>query len=162
MGREIRRVVPNWQHPKNTEGYYIPLHYDFQKALRYYQKEKQRWDNKLVAYQENYPTFEAYMGTPPDPKKYMPVWTTDQATAYQIYETISEGTPVSPVCASREELIDWLVNVGEKMGIGRQPYKLTREQAEQWIDEEGWAPSFCGTSDKFIGGFEAITQNKKD
>lgn len=25
MGREVRRVPANWQHPKNVEGHYVPL-----------------------------------------------------------------------------------------------------------------------------------------
>lgn len=54
-------------------------------------------------------------GPPPDKKYYLHgKWDYDpedeaQAPCFQIYETVSEGTPVSPVFESRGELASWLV-----------------------------------------------------
>lgn len=52
----------------------------------------------------------------------------------QIYETDSEGTPVSPVFASKDELAEWLVTEG---GYSRQ--------AADMFARDGWAPSFMRT-----------------
>ena len=54
-------------------------------------------------------------------------------TAYQVYENVSEGTPVSPVFESVEALQDWLI---------RQGYSKTATQA---FVAEGHAPSFVVT-----------------
>jgi hypothetical protein len=48
---------------------------------------------------------------PPDPAYYRP-WKDDEATWYQVWETESEGTPISPPFATREELVEYLVNNG--------------------------------------------------
>lgn len=42
----------------------------------------------------------------------MPDWPDEERTHYQMYESTSEGTPISPPCASEEELADWLVANG--------------------------------------------------
>jgi len=39
-----------------------------------------------------------------------PQWRNGKATHYQIYENVTEGTPVSPVFASLDDLIDWLMD----------------------------------------------------
>lgn len=51
-------------------------------------------------------------GRPPDPAYYRP-WKGDEATWYQVWETESgdgEGTPITPPFATREELVEYLVN----------------------------------------------------
>jgi hypothetical protein len=48
---------------------------------------------------------------------------------YQMWETVSEGSPVSPVMPTREAMIDWLINEGHRRGA-----------AEKFV-EEAWAPS---------------------
>ncbi|WP_146208404.1 M20 family metallopeptidase [Cupriavidus plantarum] len=61
-----------------------------------------------------------------------PLYFADPAlkTAYQVYENVSEGTPVSPVFASLEELMDWLFKQG-----------FSLEQAQTFI-ADGHCPSF--------------------
>jgi hypothetical protein len=39
----------------------------------------------------------------------MPQWSANEATHYQMYETTSPGTPISPVMTSAEDLAHWLV-----------------------------------------------------
>jgi len=73
MGRKIRSVPPDWEHPKDWKGHYKPL-FD-----RPYEPSAQDW-----------------AGGPPDKEYYRPAWTEEEATAFQMYETVSEGTPVSP------------------------------------------------------------------
>lgn len=60
-------------------------------------------------------TYEDWAGacpTAPNPADHMPEWTEKQATHYQMYETTSEGTPISPVFATPEELARWLADTG--------------------------------------------------
>ena len=42
----------------------------------------------------------------------MPPWTPRQATHFQLYETCTEGTPISPVMESPEALAKWLADTG--------------------------------------------------
>ena len=68
-------------------------------------------------------------------------------TAYQIYEDVSEGTPVSPVLATEQILVEWLSTEGG----------LTREQATAFV-QAGSTPSFTiGDDGRLIPGMEAAT-----
>ncbi|MEM7220030.1 MAG: hypothetical protein AAF515_16810 [Pseudomonadota bacterium] len=69
MGREVRRVPPDWAHPIGDNGQYKPLR----------------------------------CGEMPDPHQ-------DSATHYQMYETTSEGTPISLAMESPQALAQWLVD----------------------------------------------------
>lgn len=55
-------------------------------------------------------TFAEWDGGPLDPIDYMPIWTKEEATHWQMYETCSEGTPVSPIFADPEDLAEWLAS----------------------------------------------------
>lgn len=60
---------------------------------------------------------------------------------WQVWETVSEGSPITPVFASAEELINHLVNVGA------WDKKWNRASAEEFVKGSGWAPTGM-----FIGG----------
>lgn len=50
----------------------------------------------------------------PDPAKYMPVWDVpSDELGWCLYQTVSEGSPVTPVFATADELIDHLSTVGQ-------------------------------------------------
>ncbi|MEH6575658.1 MAG: hypothetical protein V7731_01145 [Amphritea sp.] len=89
MGREVRRVSANWQHPKDEQGNYIPLLDDYYWAARDWLEGE---------------------GDQPQTDNYMPYWHNYQRTHYQMYEVTSEGTPISPVMDSPENLARWLVD----------------------------------------------------
>lgn len=57
-------------------------------------------------------------------------WTPEEATHFQVYETVSEGTPVSPVLASLEEVKQWCIEQGYS------------EAAAQFFIENGSAFTF--------------------
>lgn len=44
----------------------------------------------------------------PISKDFMPDWAKEDYTHFQMYENVTEGTPVSPVIASAKELAEWL------------------------------------------------------
>ncbi len=54
----------------------------------------------------------------------------EHLTAWQVYENVSEGTPVSPVFASEQALLVWL----------QAEWSLTPEQAVAFV-RAGFAPS---------------------
>lgn len=66
----------------------------------------------------------------PDPADYMPVFDVPaDELGWCLYQTVSEGTPTTPVFATAEELIEHLVTVGED--YDQKPYR--REAAEQLV-----------------------------
>jgi len=134
VGREIRMVPPNWEHPKKDDKYQPMYDKDFDKALKNWVEEYELWKQGKHPDQEGYPYWE-YAGGPPDPEYYQHNITQDK-TWVQVYETVSEGTPVTPPFATKEELIDYLVGNGtfwDSRG-------WRRENAEKFV-ESGWAPS---------------------
>lgn len=135
MGREIRRVPAGWQHPQEehydpfrrvTEMRYQPM-FDRPVETEWadWQEEYAKWlagehDRVIAEYgAEKFPKAEPYRafckwhGRPPDPKYFRPAWGEGAATWYQVYETVSEGTPVSPPFATEEELIEYLAANGD-------------------------------------------------
>ena len=53
-------------------------------------------------------TYTECNGPRPDPKHYTPQWPASECTHWQYYEEVTNGTPISPVCSSAEELANWL------------------------------------------------------
>ena len=56
--------------------------------------------------------------------------------AYQLWETVSEGSPVTPIFATPEELAEWLIENDNTATEG-----TTFEQWVKFIRGPGWAPS---------------------
>lgn len=94
MGREVRRVPASWEHPKDEKGHYIPHDY------HYNQEEIE--EGLRDGWLDN------------DPPNYgcdvMPQWPDAERTHYQMYESITEGTPISPVMETPEALAHWLAD----------------------------------------------------
>lgn len=131
MGREVRRVAANWEHPKHTrngEDCYEPLHEGYSKQLAEFEA---MW--KKQGLQE---TLD-YFGVAPNKEDYMPEWPDAERTHYQMYEDTTEGTPISPVMPDPESLAHWLAdNNASAFGRSTATY-------EQWLNvaKGGWAPS---------------------
>jgi hypothetical protein len=114
MGREIRKVPADWQHPKKKNGNYIPLFNGnkFKKELADWIEEKKQWDKGFcsdfnggwVKKEENELdlTYIDWNGNKPKKKDYMPEWNEKELTHIQLYENTSEGTPISPVFKENE------------------------------------------------------------
>lgn len=134
MGRVIRRVIPGWEHPKRVyddgvERFIPMLDDDFETAASVWISEFEAWregkyslsDEKLFFWEEV---------APPNREEYRPIqWSEEDATAYQIYEDVTEGTPVSPVFLLQQEMREWLLQEGYS------------EYAVDRFIEHGWAPS---------------------
>jgi hypothetical protein len=115
MSRKIRRVPADWQHPKGWDGRYSPL------VDHNFVEDADEWVKNFLAWEkDNHPDREQsecryyweWAGDPPDPKDYHPDWPEESRTHYQVYEEVSEGTPISPVFATIEEVHTWLLEQG--------------------------------------------------
>lgn len=153
MGREIRRVPPNWEHPRFTAGdarrpkdvgeYRSCYDQTFEEACAEWKEGFAQWEAGTHKYQDEDGEFWEGWCSPPDREHYRPAFT-EEPTWYQVYQTVSEGTPVTPPFATREELIDYLVENGDfayqEYPEFRSTSKPSREAATAFVNE-GWAPS---------------------
>ncbi len=164
MGREVRCVPANWQHPiRHKRGSYNPDGFvplrggSFAEALTDWQREAAKWDEGFIrSYKpgggwepkearHDY-SYAEYAGEEPRAEEYMPDWPDAERTHWQMYEDTTEGTPISPVCATPEELAHWLADNGaSSFGDMTATY-------DQWLAmiRQGWAPSMV------VGGGQGI------
>jgi len=155
MGREVRRVIPKWDHPTDeNRGGFRPL-YDngINQAWLEWLCAWNRWkeggddSQKKHGYTRSYSDFVGYYGTSPDPDTHRPDWEDKDRTWLQVYETVSEGTPVSPPFPTKEELARWLTDFprgdGKYRGIYVSPDQDRHLSYNEWLKwiEIGWAPS---------------------
>lgn len=151
MGREVRMVPENWVHPRNEKGDYEPLHDNLCKRVSDYYRELAMWNIGYCSDFSTYPelsfkkkdeteeaySFDGWSGGPLDPKDYMPDWAPEGRTHLQMYETCTEGTPISPVMKTPEELAQWLTdNNASAFGYEGATY-------DQWLStiQRGFAVS---------------------
>ena len=148
MGREVRRVPANWQHPKDGLGHFIPLLLGpFEDRLREWLAGEEKWNAGL---REDYKggwkplegkelsmSYTEWTGRKPVSGEYMPSWPSEKKTHLMMYETCTEGTPISPAFATPEELARWLTD-NEASAFGGQTATY-----EQWLSacKQGWAPT---------------------
>lgn len=154
MGREVRRVPADWQHPKyepweGRQGY-KPL-YDGDD----YQSAHDGFLEKLK--EEGLQAAIDWHGSAPDENDYMPRWKPEERTHLMMYETTSEGTPISPAFETPEELARWLADNGAS-SFGRSTATY-----EQWLPicEGGWAPSMVSSGGRLMSGVEAMAEISK-
>lgn len=116
MGREIRRVPANWEHPRDKQGHYMPLYdQDYDTKAREWLHNCLLWSQgtheDFEKYGSKYPYYWEWTNNPPDKDYYRPAFT-EPVDCFQIYETVSEGTPRSPVFKNRRQLVGWLLKEG--------------------------------------------------
>lgn len=156
MGREIRKVPANWQHPV-TEDHYGRMRkqpmYDraFEDAFSEWLAEFGRFragkltDDERTWYPLGLASWLAEDGRPPEPAYYRP-WKREDATWFQVWENVSEGTPVTPPFATKAELVDYLVKNGDEWDQNRGQGGWSRKAAEQFVKDE-YAPSLIVMQD---------------
>ena len=164
MGRECRKVHPDWEPEINEYGHAVGL-FDgarFPEHERRWLKEKKLWDQGLTpAFHDGAPpepipekyrgmSFEEWDSERPDPADYMPQWTPEEATHFRMFETVSEGSPVSPAFATKEELARW---------CSENPGAVHSEGTyEQWLAvcDGAYVPTGYITADGFVDGVAGI------
>lgn len=70
-------------------------------------------------------------------------------TWWQVWETVSEGSPVTPAFATRAELVNHLVRNGDQWDQQRGDGGWSRESAESFVKTE-WFPSMIMAGGKLI------------
>jgi len=172
MGREVRMVPADWQHPKYPadhhedykRGRYVPLHEGggYAERAAEWDEEWAQWQAGLVRSYGGEEKWRAktpdemgvryteYAGERPSPDDYMPNWPAEQRTHFMMYEDTSEGTPKSPAFETPEELARWLADTGaSSFGHSTATY-------EQWLPicKGGWAPSAVVSGGVMMSGVE--------
>ena len=147
MSREVRMVPANWVHPQGRNGRtYKPLwDGDYQKDFAEYMKAVAESGEEQAEYD---------YGSCPEESDYMPQWKDEEKTHYMMYETTSEGTPISPAFATPEDLASYLSSSGAS-SFGRQTASY-----EAWLKtiKSGLALSAIFTPQTgLISGVEANT-----
>jgi len=165
MGREVRQVPADWQHPKHwtctrygLEESYKPL-----SPGKLYQPTVDEWDEECAKWKAGWRpdycddenrtlTYEQWAGQRPHRDDYMPDWPAEQKTHLMMYEDTSEGTPISPAFETPEELARWLVdNKASAFGSETASY-------EGWlhIARGSWAPSLVASATGITNGVDAF------
>ena len=146
MGREVRRVPADWEHPKKYgQGSLEPLYDGYGDALEEFRVavEKMGLGEALD-----------YHGGGPVSENYMPDWPEAERTHYQMYEDTTEGTPLSPVFPTPEELARWLADNGaSSFGSMTATY-------DQWLVtcRGASAVSMVIARGRMMSGVEAMTE----
>ncbi|MEM1113233.1 MAG: hypothetical protein AAGI11_15080 [Pseudomonadota bacterium] len=143
MSREVRRVPADWEHPRRENGNYIGLFDGYLDEMEGYQRLID--EEGLEAANEEY-------GGPPIGEHFMPDWPEHERTHWMMYETTSEGTPISPAFETPEALAEWLASTGASShGKDTATY-------EQWLSmiKAGWAPSAMIVGGEIVSGVEAL------
>lgn len=150
MGREVRRVNIDFKHPQKIDPNYDITRSVFRAKSRMledgmmfvpllnekYADALESWELERSVYDRTDYTFEEWHGERPKPEWYMPDEAFAEPLGYCLYETVSEGTPCTPVFATEDELIDWLATKGEDY-----EQKPLRPEAAAKLVKTGWAPS---------------------
>lgn len=151
MGREVRKVIANWQHPKDEyEQRFKPL------LNRDYKQEAADFLN--LANEKGLQEAIDYYGCAPDESDYMPAWSNEEKTHLMMYENTSEGTPISPAFETPEELAKWFVE------NNASAFASQTASYEAWLKlaNGGYAVSMVITpSTGLISGVEALLLNGK-
>lgn len=138
MGREVRRVPADWQHPR-----YSADDAPHDKAVGRFKPLNDGYADTAARFME--------MATE---EEYMPDWPEADRTHFMMYEDTSEGTPISPAFATPEELARWLADTGaSSFGSMTASY-------EAWlrVAKGGFAPSAVIGPDGFQSGVEALAE----
>jgi hypothetical protein len=103
---------------------------------------------------EGHASIEAYPGQRAEAEAWEPA-EPPAGDGWQLWETVSEGSPISPVFATADELADWM----SQPERGRD--QVSRDVAARFIGE-GWAPSFMSTPQTgLVSGVEFVgTQDR--
>jgi len=165
MGREVRRVPADWQHPRHIVGGLRGPEERYKPLLpgERYQRDVDAWDEECAKWKAGWRPdycdgpehramcYEQWAGQRPHRDDYMPNWPAEQRTHLMMYEDTSEGTPISPAFLTPEELARWLADNGAS-AFGRETASY-----EAWLSmaRDGWAPSMVVYNGRAMNGVEA-------
>lgn len=172
MGREIRRVPKGWDHPRDENGNFKPLYdLDYETASEKWLADCLAWSRGEHEDQKKYDDaprfFWDWDGGPPSKETHRTQFA-GPATCYQIYETVSEGTPASPVFETVEAMVEWMTSPIDRSS----PYNdcedwqsmqgMTRAQAERFCKTGSSCSMMCGPGGIVAGHrYDAPAESKE-
>lgn len=135
---------------KGYDGTYEPIEQVIAEQKAYYvDNGYDRWHTLDIALMDTGEfDYEAYNGAPPrspSPNDYMP-----HGNWYQLFENVSEGTPLTPPFKTKKQLVEWLANNEDFWG-----HRWTREQAAAMVKDE-YAPSMVMQNGKVYTAEESV------
>lgn len=159
--RELRMVPPNWAQPrkrvydeltKRYEDRYIKTYnYPYRLAIANWIANHLAWEdnthpNKAGCHNicdnlkpDKYPHYASYAYDAPRVGDFRPDWKEEEMTWYQVY-TQYFGEPVTPPFATRDELVEYLVENGDfwdqtrrREGCWLLPFKPWPRESAEWI-----------------------------
>lgn len=166
MGREVRKIKRGWEHPKYPNGSYIPLHDSYAKRVAEWDEECAKWCTgwrpdycrRDATYPSTVEGYVAWDGERPVESEYMPDFG-NEADMLVMYETCTEGTPISPAFETPEELARWLAD------NGASAFADMTATYEQWLAtiRRGHALSMIARDGQLmsgVGGYEPRSDRK--
>lgn len=154
-------VPADWQHPKDHRGHLRPLHDGYNAAVAEWDEGHAKWNLGLrrdwsgggwKSLDGSESSYSEWVGERPRKADYMPDWPKEQRTHLMMYETCTEGTPISPAFQTPEECARWLADNGASaFGDSTASY-------EAWLNtcRRGWAASaFIIPGRGIVSGVEA-------
>jgi len=135
LSREVRCVPMDYNPPQDERGHWCPvLDKHYEPALRKWQEGKRRWesgeDPKAVEYPQY--SWEEWSGEAPDPDYYYPgeAWPADAVMGIRMYESVSEGTPIS---ATYPDTAEGKIAMSEELAT-RETGITSDLTAHDWLD----------------------------
>jgi hypothetical protein len=143
MGRELRRVSENWKHPKDDNNNWHPMFNKYYgDALNDWMIQHKQWEDGIhpdlirdPKLKLKYPFYSQWGGNAPDVEYYQTEkYTEEELTHIQLYETTSEGTPISPVFKSDE--LDKLCEFAAENCTTFADFKATKEEWLKMLSDD--------------------------
>lgn len=175
MGRELRKVPANWKHPEQPCTHMRQCDYSINtpgmcfKSLYKgnYDEEASRWLKECIEWSQGKRSkynkdatdkyYWDYAGNPPNREDYAD-YAGQPAIWFQVYQTVSEGYPVTPPFETREELVKYLTTYGDSWDQRRGSGPWSEAAAKNFVFESGWAPSMIVSSKGLQSGVEGMVE----
>jgi hypothetical protein len=103
--------------------------------------------------------FDEWWGKKPEPYNYRPNWPKRKRTHLQLYQTVSEGTPLSPPMPDAEALAHWLTEHTANVWVGTE--EMTYEDWMRFMENGGYAMSAVISDGKFYSGVKWASRETK-
>jgi hypothetical protein len=144
MGRDIKRVPVDFEWPEGKiwpgyKTYYDHCPCEIYKAYPGHEDADLSDDSNVGCQLSHTDRCPYFTGVP-------------SGEGWQVWENVTEGSPVSPVFATKGELVDWLTKNGTG-GMFDQP--LSQEAAVAFVDA-GWVMSGAICHGQMMNGAEAL------
>jgi hypothetical protein len=147
MSREIRPVALDWEHPRDGDRTYSDG------SIRYFPLHSR--EDLLFRIQDQEENPGDYDGDEEiNLDDYMPELPEGTPYGWQMYETVTEGSPISPIFTTKDELAEWLASPD----AGQE--QVSQAAARAFV-ADGWAPTFIDRGNGLLTGVESAGRDSR-